>query len=128
MPPDAAVFTDFFIDMEETSNFKGQGRPSATNLKTLDENDCTNQSTPTTLTSVDDLEVSLGKSTPFQQKIASSPHHGTSSPTSKDELTSSLSKSKTPVVICTDESIDVKYHIYYERELGRGTNTIIYKA
>jgi tRNA A-37 threonylcarbamoyl transferase component Bud32 len=113
--------------MEETSNFKGHGPSSATNLTTLDENAITNQSTPTTLTSVDDLEVSLGKSTPFQQKIASS-SHGTSSPTSKDELTSSLSKSKTPVVICTDESIDVKYHIYYERELGRGTNTIVYKA
>ena len=125
MPPDAAVFTDYINIMEETANFKGQD-PSATNLTTLDENNCTNQSTPTTLTSVDDLEVSLGKSTPFQQKIASS--HGTSSPTTKDELTSSLSKSKTPVVICTDESIDVKYHIYYERELGRGTNTIVYKA
>lgn len=117
MPPDAAVFTDYIDIMEETANFKGQG-PSATNLTTLDENNYTLQSTPTTLTS---------KSTPFQQKIASS-SNGTSSPTTKDELTSSLSKTKTPVVICTDESIDVKYHIYYERELGRGTNTIVYKA
>lgn len=73
---------------------------------------------------VDDLEVSLGKSGPFQQRIPSSHRLHPS----KDALSSSLSKSKAPVVICTDEPIDVKYHIYYERELGRGTNTIVYKA
>ena len=74
---------------------------------------------------VDDLEVSLGKSGPFQQRIPSSHRLH---PSKDDALSSSLSKSKAPVVICTDESIDVKYHIYYERELGRGTNTIVYKA
>eukprot|EP00986_Skeletonema_menzelii_P020783 scaffold32299_cov171-Skeletonema_menzelii.AAC.5 len=123
MPPDAVVFD--YIDIEEPAAHPIKGRgASKTTLTTLDENHCNHQSPPTTLTSVDDLEVSLGKSSPFQQRTPSSHRIHPS----KDALSSSLSKSKTPIVICTDETIDVKYHIYYERELGRGTNTIVYKA
>ena len=49
--------------------------------------------------------------------------------TKGDALSCSLSKSKkTPIKICKDESIDKYYHIYYERELGRGTKTIVRKA
>ena len=123
MPTDAVVFD--YIDIEEPAAHPIKGRgASKTTLTTLDENHCNHQSPPTTLTSVDDLEVSLGKSSPFQQRTPSSHRIHPS----KDALSSSLSKSKTPIVICTDETIDVKYHIYYERELGRGTNTIVYKA
>ena len=115
MHTDDDVF-DYNIDIEA---IKGRGpSSSATNLNTLDENHCSNQSPPPTLTNVDDLEASLGKSSSHRRKHVP-----------KDALSSSLSKSKnTPIVICTIESIDVKYHNNYERELGRGTNTIVYKA
>eukprot|EP00984_Skeletonema_dohrnii_P026452 scaffold15824_cov84-Skeletonema_dohrnii-CCMP3373.AAC.4 len=117
MHTDDVIFDyNYDVDIEA---IKGQGPSSAaTNLNTLDENHCSNQSPPPTLTSVDDLEASLGKSSSHCRKHVP-----------KDALSSSLSKSKnTPIVICTDESINVKYHINFERELGRGTNTIVYKA
>eukprot|EP00984_Skeletonema_dohrnii_P012434 scaffold5048_cov81-Skeletonema_dohrnii-CCMP3373.AAC.2 len=117
MHTDDVVFDyNYDVDIEA---IKGQGpSSSATNLNTLDENHCSNQSPPPTLTNVDNLEASLGKASSHRRKHVP-----------KDALSSSLSKSKnTPIVVCTDESIDVKYHINFERELGRGTNTIVYKA
>ena len=107
MHTDDVVFDyNYHIDIEA---IKGHGpSSSATNLNTLDENHCSNHSPPPTLTNVDDLEASLGKSSSHRRKHVP-----------KDALSSSLSKSKnTPIVICTDESIDVKYHINYERGLG----------
>ena len=91
-----------------------------------EENDCNNNQQPVKLSNVDELQISLGK-----VKRHSS-NHKMVSPQRKylphDALSNSLTKSKTPVVINKEENIDIKYHIFYDRELGRGTKTIVRKA
>lgn len=90
-----------------------------------EENDCNNHQS-VKLSNVDELQISLGK-----VKRHSS-NHKMVSPQRKylphDALSNSLTKSKTPVVINKEENIDIKYHIFYDRELGRGTKTIVRKA
>ena len=120
MAPAPDLFNNY-IDIEESIIKRGPSN----NLTPLDENNCNfSEQHPPTLTNVDELEISFGKSRQPSQIPARR-----NCPSKGDTLSRSLSKSKkTPIKICKDESIDKHYHIYYERELGRGTKTIVRKA
>jgi len=109
-----------YIDIEEPEQA----------LAPLDEENDNNHQQSVKLSNVDELEISLGKVKCQNQSL----NNKRSTPQQKyitqndDVLSKSLTKSKTPVIINKEENIDIKYHIYYERELGRGTKTIVRKA